>query len=113
MAEETHGSYAMKYVVLNAVNGTTLGIRLRELELVEQGEQGEEQGLVGVILVNQVVTRPQNVGGNVELVANLTILHTFVGITQVMGNPKGLGELPRLLRSLTLQCCLLNQLLKR
>ena len=46
--------------------------------------------------VNQAHMRPQNVGENVGLVANLGTLQTFVGKIQPMEDLKELEELPKL-----------------
>ena len=114
-AEETHASIAMKYAVLKHLNGMTPRIRPRWLE-EEQEEQQEEQEVVGVRLANQVHMRPQNVGGNVGLVANLGTLQTFVGKIQPMEDPKELEELQKLFKFPILKinlCHQLDQHLKR
>ena len=63
-----------------------------------------------MIHVNQVHTRPQNVGENVGLVANLDILPTFVGKIQQMEEPKELEELPKLYKFPILKIKLFHQL---
>ena len=66
--------------------------------------------------VNQVHTRPRNVGEDAGLVANLGTLLTFVGKIQPMEDLKELEELPKLYKFPILKinlCHQLDQHLKR